>query len=69
MGSEIVVEWAPFELSEEYNEEEFLSASSPLQTDFLETRNGFLKREFFKGEGVDGWTWFIGKIVKPQNLR
>ncbi|EMJ97658.1 antibiotic biosynthesis monooxygenase family protein [Leptospira alstonii] len=47
--SELIVEWAPFTLSEGKDENLLLNASTVLQSDFLSKQEGFIRRELLKG--------------------
>ncbi len=46
-----VIEWAPFELAEGYDEKALLQASATLQKDFLSKQKGFIRRELLRGKG------------------
>jgi hypothetical protein len=50
----MVIEWAPFRLLDGVTETDLLAASEALQSDFLATRQGFLRRELVQVED-DRW--------------
>ena len=50
----MTIEWAPFRLAEGATESELLEASAALQADFLESQDGFVRRELLRGAG-DQW--------------
>ncbi len=51
MNANIVIEWAPFELAEGFDEKALLQASATLQKDFLSKQRGFIRRELLRGKG------------------
>ena len=56
----VIVEWAPFELSEGVDESVLLEASAELQREFLSHQTGFIRRELLKkdeGQFVDIVWW------------
>lgn len=58
--SEIAVEWAPFTLAEDADEERLLRAAEALQKDFLSHQPGFIRRELLRsadGRWVDIVYW------------
>jgi hypothetical protein len=50
MTPNVIVEWAPFELAEGFDEKALLQASEVLQKEFLSKQKGFIWRELLKGE-------------------
>jgi hypothetical protein len=50
-ASNIVVEWAPFELLAGVEENAMLQASAALQSEFVSKQKGFIQRELLKGKG------------------
>lgn len=51
MTPNMIVEWAPFELAEGFDEKMLLQASKALQKDFLSKQKGFIRRELLRGKG------------------
>ncbi|MDX1958532.1 MAG: hypothetical protein SFU98_08165 [Leptospiraceae bacterium] len=51
MNTNYTIEWAPFELTENAKQTEFLAASEILQSEFLDKQEGFIRRELLHLEG------------------
>lgn len=50
MNQNVIIEWAPFELAEGFDEKTLLQASEALQKDFLSKQKGYIRRELLKGK-------------------
>lgn len=50
MNQNVIIEWAPFELAEGFDEKTLLQASETLQREFLSKQRGFIRRELLKGK-------------------
>lgn len=46
----IIVEWAPFEVEIGVSDEVLINASNRIQSEFLVTQKGYIKRELLKGK-------------------
>ncbi|MGH7601400.1 MAG: antibiotic biosynthesis monooxygenase family protein [bacterium] len=50
MAKNMIVEWAPFELAEGFDEKTLLQASEELPKEFSSKQKGFIWRELLKGK-------------------
>jgi len=48
--SKTIIEWAPFELADDVNEDTLVQASDTFQRDFVSEQKGFIRRELLKGK-------------------
>ena len=47
---ELTIEWAPFEVAQTVNDDQFIQAAQILETEFLQKQEGYVRRELLKGK-------------------
>jgi hypothetical protein len=47
---ELTIEWAPFEVSHNVTDEQFIKSAQTLEAEFLQKQDGYIRRELLKGK-------------------